>query len=321
MRLLPIVLVACGSSAPPSPATATIDPTFAELATHLDARASAWVGKRDWKFVTGGQCAMSCHTTVPFLLVRDRLPGTSPAAAQLRTFVEQRVSGWANAKPLYDWIPDKSRGTESVVNAFALAALHSPQSSAAFDAMWAQQRADGSFAWWDEFKLAPWEDEASPTWGAALAELAVTLAPDYLAHLPAEHRDHLARLEQLLATRAADPHVSLHHRATIVHVARPGVVDVSTREAILAEIHAAQHADGSWDAAALGIGATTTEPHAYATAFFTFVTGDARGKAWLRAHVHAGTLAAPSISKPGDAQHDLYMSDAATAYAALALAP
>ena len=262
---------------------------------------------------------MSCHTTVPFLLVREHLPGPSSASTELRAFVENRVSTWSNARPLYDWIPDKSRGTESVVNAFALAALHSPAMSDAFAAMWAQQRPDGSFAWWDEFKLTPWEDEAAPTWGAALAELAVTLAPDYVARMSAADRDHLALLEQLLARRAADPSVPLHHRAMIVRVARPGVVAAPAREAILVAIRRAQHADGSWDAAALGVGVTTTEPHAYATAFFTFVTGDERGKSWLRAHLHGGTLAAPSITKPGDAQHDLYMSDAATAYAALAL--
>src|SRR6188472_2917785 len=35
----------------------------------LDDAAVAWVSKDDWGFVQGGRCVMSCHTTVPFMLV------------------------------------------------------------------------------------------------------------------------------------------------------------------------------------------------------------------------------------------------------------
>src|SRR4051812_35923393 len=36
----------------------------------LDAAAVSWVTKDDWAFVQGGRCVMSCHTTVPFMLVQ-----------------------------------------------------------------------------------------------------------------------------------------------------------------------------------------------------------------------------------------------------------
>ena len=45
----------------------------------LDDAAVAWVSKDDWGFVQGGRCVMSCHTTVPFMLVA----GTRARAANV----------------------------------------------------------------------------------------------------------------------------------------------------------------------------------------------------------------------------------------------
>src|SRR5262245_17956181 len=75
----------------------------------LDGAAVAGVSKDDWGFVQGGRCVISCHTTVPFMLVAgsratiadaaaDASPvdaGTNAALAMVRGHVESRVNSWA----------------------------------------------------------------------------------------------------------------------------------------------------------------------------------------------------------------------------------
>src|SRR5205823_1128282 len=161
--------------------------------------------------------------------------------------------------------------------------------------------------------LTPWEDTLATVWGAALAAYAVRLAPGYLDTMSSEDRAHLARLDALLVTRAADPETPLHHRAMIA-IAAPAAVDALAIRRAIAQL---QRPDGSWDAASLGVGGGH-DAHAYATAFYTFVLatlGDRdaaeRGRTWLRAHEQGGAWLAPSISHPDKDFNNQLMSDAA----------
>jgi hypothetical protein len=319
-------------------------------ATFLDRAALAWVGKTDWGFVQGGRCVMSCHTTVPFMMVRSKLPDASTAStnalATVRGYVEARVNAWATAAPLYSWVASDSRGLEAILNAFALVAADAPSGAlsatakTALAAMWAEQKSDGSFPWWSTFTLAPWENAESGLWGAALADVAIGMAPpSYVTGMTKMETTKLASLEAYLRASASTSTPALHNRAMVLVAAsrRPTLLPSATKTQIADAIRALQATDGSFSASSLGFtvsgGATAgAAPHAYATAFYTWVlaqSGDAadtlrvtRGRAWLEAHQGIdGSWAAKSLNKPTTAWNNQLMTEAATAYAALALVP
>jgi hypothetical protein len=113
--------------------------------------------------------------------------------------VEKRVRMWREVEPFY---PDQtrglpksseSRGTEAVLNALVLAARDastgtlSDAGRQAFANMWALQFTAGDLkgAWaWLNFHYEPWESSESGYYGAALAALAVGMAPGGYASSP-----------------------------------------------------------------------------------------------------------------------------------------
>lgn len=327
-----------------------------KTAEYLDQAASSWVEKDDWPFVQGGRCVLSCHTTLPYMMVRSKLPavngGSATTLATVRGYVEARVNDWTNLPALYAWVPHESRATEAVVNAFALVSADVASTSGgasmpalsatarkALAVMWNEQQPDGSFLWWDTFSLAPWENADARVWGSALADLAVGMAPaSYVAGMTTEEKAKLALLESHLRARASDTArpEPLHNRAMILLAAsrRPTLLASSSKTAIADAIRGAQTADGSWNAASLGLAvsggaAAGASSHAYATAFFTHVlaqSGDtvaaARGRAWLEAHRRAdGAWDAMSLNKPDVSFNNQLITDAATAWAVMALSP
>lgn len=347
----------------------------AKTTAFLDDAAISWVSKDDWGFVQGGRCVMSCHTTVPFMLVRSKLsapstvpastsgsvpstpstPSTPSAMATVRGYVEDRVTNWATVAPLYNWVPASSRGLEAVLNAFALVASDAPSGTlspitkTALQYMWAEQKADGSFPWWDSFTLAPWENGVSGLWGAALADYMIGLTPaSYTTNMTPAEKSKLAALENYLRSKVAAPPSSssstsssaiapLNNRAMILLAAtrRPSLLTQTVKDSLADEIRNLQSADGSWSAGSLGFtvsgGASATNAaHPYATAFFTYVlaqTGDTSsavtsGRAWLEAHQRSdGAWEAKSLNAPTDAFNNQLITEASTAYAALALLP
>ncbi len=350
-------LVACAFGCAAKPVEA-VEGASANLSTdaraktseYLDSAASSWVSKSDWGFVQGGRCVMSCHTTVPFMMARKKLPAEVSATSALGTvrgYVEARVNNWQNVAPLYAWVPQNSRGTESVVNMVALVSDdvstgdHSLSDVAkrALAAMWNEQQADGSFMWWDSFSLAPWENTEAKVWGNALAAFTVGKAPaTYLESLSAGDRAKAEKLDAYLRARATDSaHPEpLHNRAMILlaSTTRP-ILDSSTKDDIATAIRAAQSSDGSFSAGSLGLSvaggaAAAARPHAYATAFFTYVLREAadttgavaNGQAWLEAHQRAdGAWESKSLNKPSATFNNQIATDAATAWSVLALSP
>lgn len=334
--------------------------------TFLDNAALSWVSKNDWAFVEGGRCVMSCHTTVPFMMIRSKLPATSgPSAnamATVRGYVEARVNSWSTLAPLYSWVPADSRGLESIVNALALVAADAPSgvlsttAKTALANMWAEQKADGSFPWWSTFTLAPWENGESGLWGTALADVVIGLTPpSYVANMTTSEKAKLAALESYLAAHAAPAAATdagtatgagtaaaapaLHNRAMVLLAAsrRPLLLSATTKTQIADQIRALQATDGSWSASSLGFpvagGASAgAAPHAYATAWYTYVLAQnadaldtqrvSRGRAWLEAHQRSdGSWEAKSLNVPTDDFNNQLITEGATAYAALALVP
>jgi len=216
--------------------------------------------------------------------------------------------------------------------------------------MWAEQHesGDNAGAWsWLDFDLSPWEVSDAQYYGAALAALAVGLAPENYRSLP-QVQDHLRLLRGYLARKYQVQ--SLHHRLVLLWAATrlPGLLDPGQHQALIAELLRVQNPDGGWSLSALlpksaDGNALLTHPDSdgYATGLVTLVLEQtatqqaapavARSLAWLERNQlgHGGSWirgqegfwVARSLNKWRNPWSDVgrFMSDAATAYAVLAL--
>ena len=312
-------------------------------AAYLDQRTQSWLEDPP-KVRNHFECAMSCHTTHPYMFVRPELGEhglLDEARARLVERVEQE-GPWDDQVGFYGreggrtW--KRSLATEAVLNASALA-LHdramerepTAETVAALDRMWEVQRADGAWDWLD-FSYQPWE-AGNDDWGAVLAALAVGAASD---EYRAEHTEPIEGLRGYLRGRAADETepMSLHDAAGVLWAGRSmdALIPGADRERIVGALIEAQGSDGGWalrDLVAPGrMARRVRKPDGYATGLATFVLctepegaeGAARGLTWLRDHQNEdGSWPAWSLNRDRKRSH-LHMRDAAAAYAVLALA-
>ena len=300
-------------------------------AKYLDGRAAEWAR---WPRAAkeGGPC-VSCHTTLGYLMARPglRAPGeTGPNEFETGLLAGVRV------RAAKDPAPPTADNTQAVLNALVLAmddarrgAGLSRDTETAFHAMWATQREDGAWGWTNA-NLEPWEVPESVYFGAALAAVATGIAPDGYKDRP-EIQENVRRLRAYLTgNRDRQP---LANRLVLLWAKEtsPDAID---------EAWSRQAADGGWTLAALGpwrdrpnappAGAGSS---AYATAWATAmlrlsgIHADephlARALAWLRTHQNAdGSWDAVSMNHqyPAGSMMEKFMRDAATEYAALALA-
>jgi squalene-hopene/tetraprenyl-beta-curcumene cyclase len=250
----------------------------------------------------------------------------------------------------------ESLGTEAVLSALMLAwddartGRLSVDTVTAFDHMWTEQQThgDGAGAWaWLDFDLSPWESAAvdAQYYGAALAAMAVGVAPESYQSRP-QIQDSLRLLRDYLAREY--PTQSLHHRLILLWAATrlPGVLDPQRRQSLVAEVLHAQNADGGWSLSTLMTKSGNSklsyrESDGYATGLVTLVLGQTpmpgaapqvqRGLTWLMRNQqgHGGSWirgqegfwVSRSLNKWRAPWSDVgrFMSDAATAYAVLAL--
>jgi squalene-hopene/tetraprenyl-beta-curcumene cyclase len=249
----------------------------------------------------------------------------------------------------------ESRGTEAVLSALMLAwddartGRLSADTGTAFDHMWAEQlkSGDGAGAWpWLDFDLSPWESAAvnARYYGAALAAMAVGTVPGYQSR--PQIQDSLQLLRDYLAREY--PAQPLHHRLILLWASAklPGLLEAGRRQSLVAEVLRAQNPDGGWSLSALmaksGNGQRSdADSDGYATGLVTLVLAqtampgaaspEQRGLTWLvrNQQVHGvswilgpeGFWVARSLNKWRAPWSDVgrFMSDAATAYAVLAL--
>src|SRR5947207_11489942 len=189
------ILISTGAATPP---VAPDQWDARAAAAYLDQRQSWW---ESWPRAARdhGTVCVSCHTAVPYALVRPELRATlheidvPTPERRLVSDVVTRVRAWNEVKPFYgDTTPSgrtkavESRGSEAVLNAFVLASrdhragVMSADARQAFANMFALQETTGdqSGAWpWLNFGLRPWESTTSGYYRAALAAIAVGMEP------------------------------------------------------------------------------------------------------------------------------------------------
>ena len=206
----------------------------------------------------------------------------------------------------------------------------------AFENAWAVQNADGGWRWQD-FHLAPWESGESAYQGAALLVMAAREAPEGFA-AEAGERGHLDAVRAYLRRGYAGQ--PLLNRVYVLWASGKGegLLTAAEKAALVAEVRGLQRRDGGWRTSALEVlerSDKTEQPMAsdgYATGLVVLALRAAgvsardaavvRGVAWLKGDQQKdGSWVAASLNKERDPESDayLFMTDAATGYAVLAL--
>lgn len=269
-----------------------------------------------------------------------------------------RVENWSKLDSaafglFYESSDEKKRqswGTEAVFNAAILAfddrfhARSSPSETTrrAFVNLWATQERRGPQAgsWdWLDFNEPPWGVKEARYFGAALAAIAVGTAPGYYVPGADVESD---RGVELLRGYLKDhfPSQSLHDQAWAVWAATrlDGVLTENEQNQAIVQLLGKQRDDGGWTLPSLGAWMRNdgtpqeTVSDGYATGLVLHVLqtaglpkNDAKlanGLAWLKANQAAsGAWYCASVVKSRDPESHVgkFMSDAATAFAVLAL--
>lgn len=274
--------------------------------------------------------------------------------------VATRVRSWSALKPYYKDHPARSRGTEAVLNALILSTADassghlSDTTRMAFREMWGEQLSSGSDkgAWaWLQFDMEPWEAPDSQYYGAALAAIATGIAPEQYRSEP-DIQAPLQLLRDYLTRNA--PSQSMMNRVVLLWASAqlPDLIDAAQQRLIEREILRAQDADGGWQLSSHSFPGGWSLRHlrrayfrkdwtrqdrasdAYATGLITYVLQDVgiskadprieRAITWLAENQlpSDGSWRSVSLSVRRNPSSNVghFMSDAATAYAVMAMA-
>lgn len=221
--------------------------------------------------------------------------------------------------------------------------------------MWDLQLTAGSAkgAWqWIQFNNEPWEAHDSQYYGAAMASLAVGMTPSSYRDVP-ELQERLTSLRQYLQREFAGQSLANQTVALWASAKWPDLLTAAERNALIRALFENQQRDGGWSISSLVWSsrdwslktliklyahseATPLNPKSdgYATGLVTLALEQCgvsshdmhikQARAWLVAHQNKNDGRWPAYSVNGKRDHaygeGLFMDDAATAFAVMALA-
>lgn len=347
-------------------------------AQYLDERMDVWFATTK-KLATGqGEATcVSCHTVVPYVLARPalrralRAPAPTSQEARVVEGVTRRVETYDTHQLFYDFNEAKkveSRGTEAVLNALILASAETQRerrtsgeaTRRAFQRLWETQRADGAWDWLD-FGLEPFESAGAAYYGATLAALAVGTTAGSSASPSPEAAAGTSKLRAYLTERYSGQNLFNRVWLLLASTRWKGLLAPAPREALVAELRKAQHADGGWSLSAMSgwrwskaawraqppgtpDAALLARSDGHATGLVVYTLRSAgvgvddpavkRGVQWLKTRQQSVPVGERSYAawrsyslnhdreqggEKGEPWRRFFMSDAATAFAVLAL--
>jgi len=233
---------------------------------YLDDRINLWfVRATQLRAGEGRVTCVSCHTVVPYLMVRPALRKamgiTEPTSQEARLLdnVTRRAETWLNGASMSDAKHGGQIGTEEILNALILArhdadevkSQASEVTRKAFRQLWQTQRPDGAWDWMD-FGQEPDESAGARFYGAALAAVAVGAAPTlyrageaYSAYPEGKLRGYL---------RENYSRQNLYNRVWMLLASArwPGLLTQPESEELIADLRLKQNRDGGWSLYGLG---------------------------------------------------------------------